>query len=670
MQKNDLKKLIDVASGKIQADIVIKNCKVVDVYNGIITDGDIAISDNLIAGVGLKKLIDVASGKIQADIVIKNCKVVDVYNGIITDGDIAISDNLIAGVGNYEGKEVIDAKGKYASPGFIDSHIHIESSYVSPEELGRLIVPHGTTTIIADPHEIANVCGFTGIDYMLKASERTALDIKMMLPSCVPATPWEHSGAVIEAKDMVEPMKSGKLHGLGEFMNFPGVVEGHGEVLDKILAAANEGRVIDGHSPGLNGNALNAYAAARIKTDHECATVEDMHDRISRGMYVMLRQGSACQDLRNLAKGVTPFNSNRCLLCADDMQTKTILTVGHLDNSLRICVEEEIDPIIAIRMATLNAAQCYNLEDRGAIAPGLKADIVLFDNLKDFNVDNVLIDGKEVAKSGEYKLPISFYDPSSTKGSFHVKDFSKDKLKLTINSDKAYAINILPGGVVTSKEVVSYDPSSTKGSFHVKDFSKDKLKLTINSDKAYAINILPGGVVTSKEVVSIHRDENNEFVYNKEEDVVKVAVVERHQNTGNVAVGLLKGYGIKEGAIALSIAHDSHNIIVVGVNDDDMSYAVEELINQGGGIILVKDKEVIESMPMPIAGLMSDKSGEWVADRLASIHEIAHKNLSINDTVEPVMTLCFMSLAVIPELKLTDMGLFDVTEFKFISIEA
>lgn len=571
----------------------------------------------------LKKLIDVASGKIQADIVIKNCKVVDVYNGIIIDGDIAISDNLIAGVGNYEGKEVIDAKGKYASPGFIDSHIHIESSYVSPEELGRLIVPHGTTTIIADPHEIANVCGFTGIDYMLKASERTALDIKMMLPSCVPATPWEHSGAVIEAKDMVEPMKSGKLHGLGEFMNFPGVVEGHDEVLDKILVAASEGRVIDGHSPGLNGNALNAYAAARIKTDHECATVEEMHDRISRGMYVMLRQGSACQDLRNLAKGVTPFNSNRCLLCADDMQTKTILTVGHLDNSLRICVEEEIDPIIAIRMATLNAAQCYNLEDRGAIAPGLKADIVLFDNLKDFNVDNVLIDGKEVAKSGEYKLPISFYDPSSTKGSFHVKDFSKDKLKLTINSDKAYAINILPGGVVTSKEVVS-----------------------------------------------IHRDENNEFVYNKEEDVVKVAVVERHQNTGNVAVGLLKGYGIKEGAIALSIAHDSHNIIVVGVNDDDMAYAVEELINQGGGIILVKDKEVIESMPMPIAGLMSDKSGEWVADRLASIHEIAHKNLSISDTVEPVMTLCFMSLAVIPELKITDMGLFDVTAFKFISIEA
>lgn len=571
----------------------------------------------------LKKLIDISAGRIPADIVIKNCKVVDVYNGIIIEGDIAISDDLIAGVGDYEGNKVIDAKGKYAAPGFIDSHIHIESSYVSPEELGRLVVPHGTTTIIADPHEIANVCGFKGINYMLKAAEGTALDIKMMLPSCVPATPFEHSGARIDAKDMSEPMKSGKLHGLGEFMNFPGVVFGHDEVLDKILVAKDEGRVIDGHSPGLKGNELNAYAAARIKTDHECATVEDMHDRISRGLYVMLRQGSACHDLRNLAKGVTPFNSKRCLLCADDMQPKTILSVGHLDNSLRMCVEEGIDPIMAIQMASLNAAECYGLEDRGAIAPGLRADIVLFDNLNDFNVDNVLIEGKEVAQGGHYKLSMSLHDISDTKGSFHVKDFSNEKLRLPINSDKAYAINILPGGVVTSKEVVT-----------------------------------------------INRDENNEFVYESDKDVVKVAVVERHQNTGNVAVALLRGYGIKEGAIALSIAHDSHNIIVVGVNDDDMAFAVEELIKQGGGIVLVKDEKVLESMPMPIGGLMSDQSGEWVDNKLKSIHKMAHEILNVSKTVEPVMTLCFMSLAVIPELKLTDMGLFDVTQFKFIPIEA
>lgn len=571
----------------------------------------------------LKKLIDISAGRMPADVVIKNCKVVDVYNGSIIEGDIAICDNLIAGVGNYEGREVIDGNGKYAAPGFIDSHIHIESSYVSPEELGRLIVPHGTTTIIADPHEIANVCGFKGINYMLKAAEGTALDIQMMLPSCVPATPFEHSGATINAKDMTEPMKDDKILGLGEFMNFPGVVLADDEVLNKLLVAKNEGKVIDGHSPGLVGNALNAYASAQIRTDHECATVEDMHDRISRGLYVMLRQGSACHNLRTLAKGVTPSNSKRCILCADDMQPKTILSVGHLDNSLRMCIEEGIDSIMAIQMATLNAAECYGLEDRGAIAPGLRADIVLFDNLKDFNVDNVLIEGKEVAGNGEYKLPISLHDISDTKGSFHVKDFSIEKLRLPINSDKAHVINILPGGVVTSKEVVA-----------------------------------------------INRDENNEFVYNPNEDVVKVAVVERHQNTGNVAVALLKGYGIKEGAIALSVAHDSHNIIVVGVNDEDMAFAVEELISQGGGIILVKDKEVVESMPMPIGGLMSDKSGEWVDKKLISIHKVAHEILNVNETVEPVMTLCFMSLAVIPEIKLTDMGLFDVTQFKFISIEA
>lgn len=571
----------------------------------------------------LKKLIDTSAGRIPADVVIKNCKVVDVYGGTISEGDVAICDNLIAGVGNYDGKKVIDAKGKYVAPGFIDSHIHIESSYLSPEELGRLIVPHGTTTIIADPHEITNVCGFKGVNYMLKAAEGTALNIQLMLPSCVPATPLEHSGAKIDAKDMVGPMQSDSILGLGEFMNFPGVVEGHDDVLDKLLVAKNQEKVIDGHSPGLVGNELNAYAAANIKTDHECSTVEEMHARISRGLYVMLRQGSACHNLKTLAKGVTPFNSKRCLLCTDDCQPKTILSSGHLDNSLRMCVEEGIDPIIAIQMATLNSAECYGLKDRGAIAPGLRADIVIMDNLKDFNVDLVLIEGKEVAVSGEYKLPISHYDISDTKGSFHIKDFSKERLRLTINSEKAHVINILPGGVVTSKEVVT-----------------------------------------------INRDENNEFVYNPNEDVVKVAVVERHQNTGNVAVALLKGYGIKEGAIALSVAHDSHNIIVVGVNDDDMTFAVEELINQGGGFVLVKDKKVLESMAMPIGGLMSDKSGEWVDEKLTRIHQIAHEILNVSGDVEPIMTLCFMSLAVIPELKLTDMGLFDVTQFKFISIEA
>ncbi|MGL5149705.1 MAG: amidohydrolase family protein, partial [Clostridium sp.] len=360
----------------------------------------------------LKELIDVASGRVLADLVIKNVRVVDVLNGGIIDGDIAIVNGKIAGVGQYKGIKEIDGQGKYAAPGFIDTHIHIESSYVSPEELGRLIVPHGTTTIIADPHEIANVCGFKGINYMLKASEGTALDVKMMLPSCVPATPFEHSGAVINGADMIDPMKSGKLHGLGEFMNFPGVIMGDDEVLNKLMVAKNEGRVIDGHSPGLFGKELNAYASTGIKTDHECETVEDMHNRISRGLYVMLRQGSACHNLRTLVKGVTPFNSKRCILCADDMQPKTILSVGHLNNSLRMCVEEGVNPIVAVQMATLNAAECYGLSDRGAIAPGLRGDVVLFDNLRDFNVNEVFIEGEIVASRGEYKLEIELHDIS------------------------------------------------------------------------------------------------------------------------------------------------------------------------------------------------------------------------------------------------------------------
>ena len=571
----------------------------------------------------LKKIIDVAMSRKSADLVIKNCKVIDVYSGIISKGDIAISDGMIAGVGTYDGPHTIDAGGAYAAPGFIDSHIHIESSYVTPEEIGRLLVPCGATTIIADPHEIVNVCGIKGMNYMLDASEETALDIKYMLPSCVPATPFEHSGAVIDAAAMAEPLKDERIIGLGEFMNYPGVIAAADSDLDKIMAAKCAGKLIDGHSPRVSGKELNAYAAAQIHTDHECATVEEMEERIARGIYVLMRQGSACHDLVNLLKGVTPFNSRRCLLCSDDRQPKTILERGHLDDHLRICVREGIDPMTALRMATLNAAECFRLYDRGAIAPGLRADIVLLHNLDDFYVKQVFIKGRLVAADGRYLLPV--------------------------------------------KRV---DSGPVQNSFHVKDFSENKLKLNLKGDKVHVIDILPGGVVTGKGTAEIRRDSNGDFVHNSEEDIVKVAVVERHQGTGNVAVSLLRGYGIKEGAVALSIAHDSHNIIVVGTSDSDMTYAVEQLIAQNGGIILVKRGEVKEAMPMPIGGIMSDQSGEYVERSLIRIHEAASSELGISDSVEPVMTLCFMSLAVIPELKLTDMGLFDVTKFQFISLEA
>jgi len=571
----------------------------------------------------LKKLIDTAAGRIPAELVIKNANVVDVYGGTIIKGDIAIVDGCIAGIGSYSGLVEHDADGKFAAPGFIDSHIHIESSHVTPEEIGRLLVPRGGTTIIADPHEIANVKGLEAVEYMINAANETVLDIKYMLPSCVPATTFEHAGATISADDMENTFKNGKVLGLAEFMDFPGVAFATDSALDRLVVAHEAGVRIDGHSPGLSGLSLNAYAAAGISTDHECTAIEGMHERISRGMYILMRQGSACHDLEILLAGVTPENISRCLLCSDDRQPKTIFEHGHLDDHLRICVRHGIDPIAAIGMATKNAAACFGLSDRGAIAPGLRADIVLLDDLSHFNVRQVFIQGALVAEEGKYLPPITRYDSSAMESSFHVKDFSENKLKLNLKSNNVKVIDILPGGVATGK-----------------------------------------GTATIK------LDDNCDFVYDHEADIVKLAVVERHQNTGNVAVALLRGYGIKAGAIALSVAHDSHNIITTGASDSDIAFAVESLISQGGGVVLVKNGTVIESMPLPIGGIMSNQSGEWVDKKLTDIHNVAHNELGIDENVDPLMTLSFMALPVIPELKLTDMGLFDVTSFSFTTLEA
>lgn len=570
----------------------------------------------------MKQVIDTAMDRQKADLVIKNCHVVNVFSGRIQTADLAVTAGKIVGIGSYEGKEEVDGTGKYAAPGFIDGHIHIESSYLSPEELGRLLVPHGGTTVMADPHEIANVCGEEGLNYMIEAGKRTALDIQYELPSCVPATPFENAGAVLDAKEIKRLIAREDFIGLGEFMNFPGVINNDEDVLEKLIAAKKAGKWIDGHGSGLSGRALDAYASAGILADHECSTLEEMQEHLDRGLYILLRQGSACHNLRTLLKGVTPENSRRCLLCSDDRQPKTILKEGHLDNHLKICVEEGLDPISAIRMATLNAAECFGLKDRGALAPGYRADIVLLDDLKDFHVSKVWIEGRQVAEEGEY-LP-------------EVKRCSID---------------------------------SVKGSVVLKDFSKDSFKMKLKSDYVNVIGILPGGVVTKKLTAKIRLDAEGEFVFEPEKDIVKVAVLERHKGTGNVACGFLKGYGIKEGAVALSVAHDSHNIIVVGVNDEEMAFAVESLVAQEGGIVLVKNHEIVESMPMPIAGLMSDRDGVWVDQKLTDIHEKAYKELGICGSVEPVMTLCFMSLIVIPSLKLTDTGLFDVTTFSFIPVE-
>ena len=572
----------------------------------------------------LKNFIEVATGRKKADLVIKNCKIVNVFSGKIEEGEIAITDGKIVGVGTeiYDGEKIIDAEGKFATPGFIDAHIHIESSYVSPEEEGRLIVPLGMTTIIADPHEIANVCGIDGVRYMIDAGKKTKLNILYALPSCVPSTPFENAGAVIEAEEMEEIICDENIFGLGEFMNAPGVINADDKVLNKLALVHRVGKLIDGHAPNVTGKNLNAYIGVGIVGDHECMTVEDFNEKLSKGMYILLREGSACHDLRTLLKGVNDFNFRRVLLCSDDRQAETILTKGHIDNHLKICVEEGIDPVQAVCMATINTAEAFHLYDRGAIKTGLRADIVLLDDLKNFNVRKVFIGGELVAEDKKY-LP-----------EFSLQDISK-----------------------------------VRGSVNVKNFSAERLKMNLKNNRVNVIGIMPGGVVTKKNIAEVKLDGSGDFIFDSEKDICKVAVIERHHGTGNIGLGFLGGYGIKFGAVAVSVAHDSHNIIVAGVNNEEMAFAVEKIIEMEGGMIVVKDKKIIASMALPIAGIMSDKSGEFVKNKLAEIHEKAHRELKINPDVEPVMTLTFMALPVIPEIKLTDRGLFDYETFNFLPLE-
>ena len=572
----------------------------------------------------LSHLIDSAMHRISADLVIFNCNIVDVYTGTIRKDSIAVKDGLIVGFGDdYQGEEMIDAEGAYAAPGLIDAHIHIESSYTSPEEFARMVVPRGTTTVIADPHEIVNVYGLEGFNYMVRAAKQTTLSIHYMLPSCVPATRLEDSGAVVDAFDLQWPMADYRVPGLGEFMNYPGIFNKDEEALNKILLAQNMSKIIDGHAPSVRGAELNAYAAAGIKTDHECTTVKEMNDRLERGMYVQLRDGSACHDLKNLIPAITPYNYRRCLLCSDDRQPRTILEQGHIDNHLRMLTAAGIDPVMSVCMGSLNVAECYRLDNRGALAPGKRADIVLFNNLQEFRAQMVFIKGKKVAEDGRYLLPVE---------------------KTPI--------------------------SSVRGSMNVKPFTIDNLKMHLLSDRVRAIGIIKDGIMTRSEVITVKRDEEGDFIFDPYEPVAKIAVLERHHSTGKIGLGFLKNYGIQKGAIALSVAHDSHNIICVGVSNEEMYAAIQALIDQEGGFVLVENGQVIASLPLPIAGLMSDLTGEEVSQRLKHLHDTAYDRLGVSRETEPVMTLCFMSLIVIPELKISTRGLFDVSQFNFVSPEA
>lgn len=569
----------------------------------------------------MKEWIKVALGEMPADVVLKNGSYVDVFTGTLRTGDIALFDGLIIGVGGcYRGKEEVDLGEKIVLPGLIDGHMHIESTQLTPEELAKAIVPHGTTTIVADPHEIANVCGMDGVEYMIKASESIPLDVKIMLPSCVPATPFENSGAILDDSVIEREIARKDLFGLGEFMNYPGVISCADNDVNKLAAARASDKIVDGHAPGLTGKALNAYLVSGIATDHECVTAQEIDEKIAKGMYVHIREGSATRNARANAPAVTASNMRRCILCTDDRHVCSLRKQGHVDNVLRVLVDAGVPPIWAVTMGTLNVAECYGLRRRGGIAPGWKADLAIVNNLTEFAVLSVYIDGKLVAKDGE---PL-----------FSPRPYRSEKVLSTV---------------------------------HIKEIAPSRFDLRLKGNKAKVIRLLPDNVVTESVVRTVPVADG--IVEVKGTDLLKLAVVERHHATGNVGLGLIEGYGLKNGAIALTVSHDSHNVIVLGDDSADMNTAVHELERMGGGMTLVSRGKIVGSIPLEIAGLMTYADIGTMEKNLSALTEAAYA-MGVTRAVEPFMSLSFLALVVIPELKITDRGLFDVRKFAFTEIDS
>lgn len=565
----------------------------------------------------MKDLIQVARGEKKADLLLKNARIVNVFTGTISSGNVSIYNGRIAGIGDYEAKREIDLKESYLTPGFIDSHVHIESSMVSPEEFASIVIEHGTTTVVADPHEIANVAGKAGITYMLEASKNLPISIYFMLPSCVPATHLETSGATLSASDLKSLSKEKSILGLAEMMNFPGVLHCDPIVLEKLESF--ESKLIDGHAPGLSGKDLCAYMAVGIYSDHESTTPEEALEKLRLGMYIMLREGTAAKDLKKLLPIIDDFTAPRCLLSTDDRHPEDLIEEGGIDLLLRMAMREGIHPIRAIQLATLNPANYFGLKDRGAISPGRIADLVILDDLKTVKVNSVLKDGQIVVREGELLLkPEKKSVPVKIKNSTKIREVKPDHFEIPVQGSKCRVVDIIPNEIITKQAVV---------------FPKTK-----------------GGRIVS----------------DIERDIIKIAVIERHSGTGNMFVGLVRGFGLKSGALASSVAHDAHNIVVVGVEEMDMAIAVNELRRMGGGLIAVRNREVMSSLPLPIAGLMSDRPVEEVYEKVRHLEKIsAGLGLKLR---EPFMTLSFLSLAVIPELKITDKGLVDVLEAKIVDL--
>ena len=565
-----------------------------------------------------KHLIRVAQGLEPADLVLKNAEVFHVYTGEFILCDIAIADGYIAGTGSYFGIEEIDMQGRYITPGFIDAHVHIESSMLTPYQFAKAALPCGVTTIVTDPHEIANVCGAKGIQYMLDATEQLPLNVYFMLPSCVPATDFEDSGAVLLAEDLEPFMGHPRVLGLAEVMNAPGVLQQDENVMAK-LEMAGKGR-IDGHAPGLTSSQLMGYAAAGITTDHDCITKEQALDRLRAGIKVMLREGSAAKNMRGLLPTVNPDTAPYFMFCADDKIPAELLDSGYINYMVKAAIEEGVSVANALQIATINAARHYGIKDAGAILPGRRADLLVFDNLDEWKPRQVYKDGRLAVDNGQLLQEGRNCD----------------------NSSLEHTVNLAPVTV-------------------------ESFRLPLKTEMANVIGLVPYQIVTNKAVLSVKRVDGC-AVSDVENDILKLAVLERHHATGNIGLGLVKGFGLKRGALASTVGHDSHNLIVIGTNDEDMLAAVQELQRIGGGICIAEDGQIRGVLPLPVGGLMTNEPALMVAKQQAEMIALA-REMGVPEFYSPFLTLAFLSLPVIPSLKLTDRGLVDVDSFKFIPLE-
>ena len=557
-------------------------------------------------------IIDVAAGRCKADLVLKNATFVNVFSGELETRDIAVAEGLIVGLGSYDGITEADMTGKIVCPGFIDAHIHLESSLVSPAEFARAVIPHGTTTVITDPHEITNVMGTDGIDYMLAATEDLPVDVRFMIPSCVPASPLDESGANLDYRDIDSFFEHPRVQGLAEMMNFPGIIAADGSTVSKIVASQAHHKKIDGHAPGLRDKELNAYISAGVYSDHECADLEDAMAKLRLGQFIMIREGTAARNLEALLPLIQSEKLfDRCMFCTDDKHPSDLLEKGHIDYICREAVAMGADPIQTVQVACLHAARYFLLNNRGAIAPGYLADFAIVEDLKDFHVVSVYKKGQLVYTDGQ------------------VQDFP------------------LP-------QIPSHLEQRSHDTFHLPVLKASDFA---NTRRRGVIGMIPGQIITE--------DRGYADCVNTSHDILKMAVVERHKNTGHIGIGYLSGYGLKAGAVATSVSHDSHNIICVGENDEDMAFAVNRITQNHGGIVVVKDGEVLAELPLEIAGLMSGKSLTEVNTLLESAKEAAYA-LGVGKDIDPFMTLSFMSLPVIPTVRLTTRGVVDVITQQYI----